>query len=397
MRILSRHNVNVGFQDLARALKEARQRPEQEVLETFERQFADYLGTDHAVATGNGRSALYLALKALDLPKGTPVGVPAYAFYAIPAVVEALGLRPIHVPMDMETYAIDATKLDAALPEHTGALVIIQPFGQSADMDAVLDVCDRRGIPLIEDASQSIGAAYRERKLGTFGVAGVFSLVPGKNMTAGGGGMLVTSDALIARRAREILERSGAPPARTRPVLSVGAQRLLTSRTGFALALFPAFLALSTLAPERLDKIFEEAQVPFDPAIHLTRMTACQAAIGRTQLAHLDRLNDIRRRNAEALLACLRGTPGIQSPRVVRYCSPTFNAFPIRVEGAREVRRALLRHGIDTREDYMRWFDGTRSKRDEVLYLPNHPGLTSADMVHVANTLRRIMEARNRR
>ena len=384
MRILSRHNINFGAKELWIATTGNSRKG---AVQAFEASFSAYHGVRFALATGSGRAALYLALLSLRLPARTAVALPQYCFYTLPAVVEALGLKPVYVPVSRRTYAVDAAKLDQSLPRGTGALVIIHPFGQAAPMDAIVDICRRRAIPLIEDPSQSIGARYRGKVLGTLGRASAYSLVPGKNMTACGGGVLLTDDAQVAERARQALEGAPVAPEAVNKVRSAIVQWVMAHRLGFALSLYPLFRVLNRFDRQRLDALFEEAQIPFRPKHDLTRLSDVQAEIGLAQLKRLDALNAARRRNGEALLSALSGLHGIELPNVVAFCTPTFNAVAIRVPNATRVRQALLTYGVDSREDYMRWFDCGPQKRDDVLYLPNHPGLHTSDMKTVATAL----------
>jgi dTDP-4-amino-4,6-dideoxygalactose transaminase len=388
----------------------------------FEQAFARYHGVRHALATGSGRAAVYLALKHLELPAGAWVGIPSHTFFILEAVVNALGFRPVFVPCDPHTYAIDPERLDLSLPDGTAALLVLHPFGQAAPMSAILEICSRRGVAVIEDASQSIGARYRlrmdpgcpsgdaspscvSRPVGTFGRASAFSFVVGKNMTACGGGMLMTDDDTLASRAR--LELSSAPVVSDawNQLASAVARWAFSTRPGFVLGpwipflvlnnlhragLDSLFLRLNTLDRSRLGSGFEEIPAPFDPARGLFRLNPLQAAFGLAQLERLDRSNDVRRENAQVLLDALRDVPGIELPRVVEGCEPTFNAVAIRVRDARDFRRRLLNLGVDSRESYMRWVEEGRIRRDEVLYLPNHPGLNRDDMAYVARIVRRI-------
>ena len=393
MPILSRHNVNLSQRELHAALPGCHE-PDETLVDAFESAFATYHGVRHAVATGTGRAALFLALKSLKLPPGAPVAMPGYTFYTLPAVVEALGLQPVYVPVNPRTFAIDETRLEENLPRDTAALLVIHPFGQAAPLDPILEICRRRSIPLLEDPSQSIGGRYNDKGLGSFGHASAFSLVPGKNMTACGGGMLTTDDDALAEQARDLLREAPTPTGAMGRVLSTGVQWAMTHRVGFALGLYYPFRILNRLDRNRLDAIFEEAQIPFHTHQDLTRLSGVQAAIGQVQLERLDELNAIRRRNAEALLSALAGIPELTLPQVVDKCEPTFNAVAVRVAHAARIRQLLLKKGIDSREDYMRWAEDGLQKRDEILYLPNHPGLNLNHMRYVADTTRRIVHGR---
>ena len=391
MHILSRHNVNLGRAEFHGLADHLWSPAGDSAVREFEAEFAAYLGVRHAVATGTGRTALYLALESMNLPAGSRVAVPEYAFYSVVAVVRALEFAPVFVAVDPTTFAVDPRRLSPELMDDLAALIVIQPFGQAASMDELSAACERHAVELVEDPSQSIGAEYGGRRLGSLGRAAAFSLVAGKNMTACGGGMMVTDSDSMAQRGRAILARAPRPAAPWAKVRSTVAQWVMSSRYGFPATLYLPFRAINRIGPGRMDGMFEEEEVEFVPGRDSSALHPVQAAIGRAQLRRLDGLNAVRRRNAEVLLAELADTPELQLPRMVEGCVPTFNAVAVRFRRAPALRRALLREGIDTRDDYMRWYDGGPRKRDDVLYLPNHPGLDSADMRHVAATVRRVI------
>lgn len=400
MRIVARHNVNWGRSE-AKATLEGMLRWHPEAVQALETHFAAFHAAApdtplEAIAFSSGRAALYVALQGLGIGPGCRVGVPAYTFYTLPAVVEALGAEPLFLPCDRRTYALDPEQVIPRL-EGLSALLVLHPFGQSAPLEPLLHACAIRNIPVIEDPSQSIGARYQGQRLGTLGEAAAFSLVSGKNMTTGGGGILLTRTRALAQKAR--VQREALP------VQAGGLQRLretwqeclLTSRLGYRGVTFPAFWLLNLVSREWLDQLFEEQPMPLEPATALRRLDERQAALGKTQLERLDALNVRRRQNAEQLLSLLAEVPGLELPQVVPGTEPTFNAVAVRVlpavagVSAQTLRRRLLLRGVDTREDYMRWFGEGPPRKDEVLYLPNHPGMSAAAVQWVAEALRRSL------
>jgi len=391
MRILSRHSVNLSRAELQAALS-VRWQTGMDPVTAFENSFAAYHEVRFALATGSGRAALYLALKHLDLPPGSAVAIPAYTFFTLPAVVEALGLKPLFVPCDVSTFAIAPDRLDSALTEEVSALIALHPFGQTAPMKPIMALCEARGIPVVEDPSQSIGARYRSVPVGAVSRAGAFSLVSGKNMTACGGGMLITNDETLAEKARADLENAPFAANARKSVLETSLRWALSTRPGFAAGLFPPFLVLNTLNRQRLDDLFHEAPSPFDPSRSLTRLTPLQAAIGRVQLQRLDSMNAIRRANAMTLIEGLKEVPHLRLPRLVGGCDPTYNAVAIRVPHATDFRKALLNRGIDSRADYMRLHEHGQPIQEEVVYLPNHPGLGQKDMRYIVDAVTKIMD-----
>jgi dTDP-4-amino-4,6-dideoxygalactose transaminase len=181
-------------------------------ITTFEAEMAAMLGIRHTVAVSSGTDALLLALMALDIKAGDEVVTPTYSFFATAGAVARLGARPVFVDIDETTFNLDPSKLEAALTPRTKAIIPVYLFGQSADMDPILSVASRAGVPMVEDAAQAIGASYKTRPLGGLGAFGCFSFFPSKNLGAfGDAGLLTTNDDALAKKAR-LLRTHGMEP-----------------------------------------------------------------------------------------------------------------------------------------------------------------------------------------
>ena len=169
----------------------------------LESEMAAMLGVRHAIAVSSGTDALLLALMALGIGAGDEVVTTTYSFFATAGVIARLGARPVLVDIDPATFNIDVRQLRSAVTSRTKALLPVHLFGQSADMDEVMEIAAAAGVPVVEDAAQAIGAAYRSRPVGGIGALGCFSFFPSKNLGAfGDAGLLTTNDAGLAERAR---------------------------------------------------------------------------------------------------------------------------------------------------------------------------------------------------
>ena len=161
----------------------------------FEEQFAKYVGRKYAVACGNGLDALYMMLSAYGIKEGDEVIVPSNTFFATALAVVHTGATPVFVEPDIHTYNIDASKIEEKITKRTRALLPVHLYGQIADMESIIDIANRYGLLLFEDASQAHGAERNGEKAGNFGAAAAFSLFPGKNLGAfGDAGIVVTDD-----------------------------------------------------------------------------------------------------------------------------------------------------------------------------------------------------------
>jgi dTDP-4-amino-4,6-dideoxygalactose transaminase len=180
-----------------------------EDVERFERNFASYCGSAHAVGCASGTDALELALLALDIGPGDEVLTVPYSFFATVGAILAVGAKPVFVDVEPDTFNMDVTKLQAALAAHpkVKAILPVHLYGACADMDAILAAASDRKcpIPVIEDTAQSHGAEYKGRRAGSIGTFGCFSFFPTKNLGAfGDGGMLTTNDEAMANKLRSL-------------------------------------------------------------------------------------------------------------------------------------------------------------------------------------------------
>jgi dTDP-4-amino-4,6-dideoxygalactose transaminase len=187
------------------------------LVDQFESRFATYLHARHAAATSSGTAALHLALKLVGVGPGDPVFVSTLTFSASVNPIVYLGGVPVLVDSERTSWNIDPLLLAEGIERFVRegrppkAVVPVHLYGQSADMDPILDVCGRHGIPVVEDAAEALGATYKGRAPGTLGKAGVFSFNGNKIITTSGGGMLVSDDEALIARARKLATQARDP------------------------------------------------------------------------------------------------------------------------------------------------------------------------------------------
>ncbi len=171
-----------------------------EEVERFESAIASYLEVPFALGVSSGTDALLVSLMATNIGPGDEVVVPAYSFFATAGVVSRLGARPVFVDIEQETFNLDPALVEARMSERTRAVIPVHLYGQCAEMDAISKLADRRGVTVIEDAAQAIGARDPHgRRVGTRGTIGAFSFYPSKNLGAlGDAGLVVTRDEGLA-------------------------------------------------------------------------------------------------------------------------------------------------------------------------------------------------------
>ncbi|HWN99003.1 MAG TPA: DegT/DnrJ/EryC1/StrS family aminotransferase [Blastocatellia bacterium] len=181
-------------------------------VEALEREIAEYSGCSYGIGVSSGTDALLVALMAIDLKPGDEVITTPYTFFATAGAVARLGGKPVLVDIDPSTYNIDPARIESAITSRTRAIMPVHLYGQMADMDPIMEIAERRGLYVIEDAAQAIGSEYKGLRAGSIGHLGCFSFFPSKNLGGvGDGGMVTSNDAELAHRVK-LLRNHGYSP-----------------------------------------------------------------------------------------------------------------------------------------------------------------------------------------
>ncbi|MBM3752328.1 MAG: DegT/DnrJ/EryC1/StrS family aminotransferase [Acidimicrobiia bacterium] len=178
--------------------------------ESLERELAALVGVPSAVGVSSGTDALLVAMMALDIGPGDEVITPTYSFFATAGCVVRIGATPVLVDIDPATYNLDPRAVAAAITPRTKAVIPVHLYGQCADMDEIMAIASNAGVPVIEDACQSIGATYKGRQAGAIGTTGCFSFFPSKNLGAfGDGGLVTATDETLGKRIKILRTHGG--------------------------------------------------------------------------------------------------------------------------------------------------------------------------------------------
>jgi UDP-2-acetamido-2-deoxy-ribo-hexuluronate aminotransferase len=179
-------------------------------VNTFATNLSKYLGGVHVITCANGTDALQIAMMALDLKSGDEVILPVHTYVATAEVIALLGLTPVFVDVDENTFNIDPDQIEGKISAKTRAIVPVHLYGQCADMEAIMAIATKHTIPVIEDAAQALGSQYQfadgtKRRGGTIGTIGTTSFFPSKNLGCfGDGGAIFTNDSLLAEKIKMI-------------------------------------------------------------------------------------------------------------------------------------------------------------------------------------------------
>jgi len=320
----------------------------------FETAWADYCGVRHAVLMANGTVTLEAILRALGIGPGDEVVTVSFTFNATISAVLQTGARPRFVDVRPDDYRMDPELVEAAIPPRTKAIMPVHLYGLMADMDPLVEIAERHGVPIIEDAAQAHGARYRGRRAGRFGPA-MFSLYATKNLTTGEGGFATTDDDVLADRLR-LYRNHG--------------MRERYSHEALGTNLRPTDLA---------------------------------AAMGLAQLGQLDERTAQRRRNAARLS---EGLAGYLTPQVPAGREHVWHQYTMRFPGQRQiVLDRLTQRGIGAliyypipvhRQAYLQAYVPnaadldlpiTNRLADEVLAIPVRPNLADEELDRVINAI----------
>ena len=313
------------------------------------------------MGVSSGTDALKLAYLAAGVAPGDEVIVPVNTFIATAEAVSHVGARPVFVDCLESTANIDPSLLESAITDQTRAIAPVHLYGQPADMDAVLSIAARHGIPVIEDACQSHGARYRGRRTGSMGLAAAFSFYPGKNLGAlGDGGMVVTNDAEVAEKIRLLRNH--------------GQEDKYTHRVGG----------------------------------YCDRLHNLQAAFLSAKLPHLDEWNDARRAAATRYDELLADVAGVQLLSTLADVVHVHHLYVVLVDARDRVRDELAAAGVDTGIHYpvplhltpaYSWlgyakgdFPIAEALAQRSVSLPMHPYLSDAQIEYVAEQLVRAVQ-----
>jgi len=297
-------------------------------LELFEQEFASYCGTKYALGVDSGTGALELALRALGIKEGDEVIVPVFTFYATAATVLYVGAKPVFIDVEEDTGNIDVNKLEDSLkkfqiPNSKFQIKVIIPvhlFGQSCDMDKILEVAKKYNLKVIEDAAQAHGAEhkfkvqsfryggaasgmtkFKVQGVGSIGDIGCFSFYPAKNLGAyGDGGIITTNNPELAERIK-LLRDYGRTEKYTHQIIGYN---------------------------KRLDTL--------------------QAAILRVKLKRLNQWNQARRKNAEIYNKLLKNIDEVKLLKIKDFAEPVYHMYVVRVKKRDELRKYLAEKGIAT-------------------------------------------------
>jgi perosamine synthetase len=222
-------------------------------IREFEERFASRSGRKHGIAVCNGSAALDVAAAALDIGPGDEVIMPTFTIISCSAAVSRLGGVPVVVDCDPQTWNMDVSRIEERITSRTRAIMPVHIYGLPVDMDPLLELANRHGLHVIEDAAEMIGQTYRGRPCGSMGTISTFSFYPNKHVTTGEGGMVLTDDDVIAERLRSL-----------RNLAMKAQRRFIHDEIGWNFRMTNMQAALGLAQLERLDEFVARKRHQFD-------------------------------------------------------------------------------------------------------------------------------------
>jgi UDP-2-acetamido-2-deoxy-ribo-hexuluronate aminotransferase len=332
-------------------------------VKLFEQEFAQYLGIEHALGVSSGTDALLVALMAIGIKPGDEVITTPFTFIATAEVIALLGAKPVFVDIDDKTYNIDVTKIEEVITDKTKAIIPVHLYGQSADVDEIMEIAKKHSLVVVEDVAQAMGSEYKDKKCGVIGDIGCFSFFPSKNLGCyGDGGMVVTNNKEYADKMNAIRVH------------------------GSAVKYKHEMLGING----RIDTI--------------------QAAILRVKLKHFGYTVENRKRVSSLYLEKLKDIEGVIPPFTKDDRTHMYNQFTIRTKQRQEVIKALGEKDIPSAVhypcplhlqevfEYLGYKEGdfpvSEQVSNEVMSLPMFPDMTEEEIDSVVNTIKGFFETK---
>lgn len=379
--------------------------PEQ-INSVFEQKFARYIGVKYAISVPSGRWGLYYILKSLNLKKGDEVILPAFTYFAVPAAIVKLGLKPVFVDIKPENLNINVKNIKENITDRTKVIIPTHLCGFACEIEEITVLAQKHNIIVIEDCAQSLGAEYKDKKLGSWGTAAYFTFGITKNFTTLEGGMLTTSNTELANRIQQEVV-----------ILNKTSNKVLFHRLVKAYImkfvthpfLFPSVYCVmrifSFLGIDIVDYIFREKKLFLGNLPVSGRLNNIQAELGMMQLENLDAKNKMKIEKGWELYRRLKHINNIQLPLLVENAKNIFSGCPILIKNKKNIKKMLLKRGIDVSLGYMQ--DCSRldifkefkkdcpnasRAEDEILHLPVYSELTSFDLLYIADIISQIVK-----
>lgn len=381
-------------------------------VEKFEQDFAALYGSAGAVSCSYARMSFYYILKVIALPKGSEIILTPITIHDIINIIILLGYKPVFVDIVPQTYQMDPLDLQRKINQKTKAVLVTHLFGMPSDMKKIVSICKRHDLVLLEDASHSFNAALDGRAVGTFGLAGFFSLSSLKAITSGYGGVIISQDTNLLKEIRKIVESLRNCPQKD--LWGVLLKNLIvgmaTDPFFFNLFTFPAICLLNSKNPDIVQKMQTDNPVKIRlkdiPEKWVWRFSSMQADLALRCLERVKDCDEKRRRHANILLNELMPVASDRLPLLLDGTHNVFWRFPFRAPERTRFQRFMNKCGIDTTttllpccsmspafSEYGVSMPNAERVVQETYFLPVEPALTDNQVLGIAGAVKAFIKA----
>ena len=357
----------------------------------YQSAFAEWVGAERAFSFWKGRVALYAIFKAMGVADGDEVIVPGYTCVMDVNPIKYLGAKPSYVDIEPETFNINVELLEEKITPNTKAIIAQHTYGYPCDMQAIMEIASRKGIPVIEDCCLALGSTYKGKLVGTFGMAAYFSTQWNKPYTTGLGGMVITNDTELAEKIRLLCEKEMRLPSRVEVMM------LAAQLAAYRMFIYPKTTALAQAAFRYLTKkavvIGSSSTSEFEPAMapdFFKAMSTVQARSGIRQLKKLERNIAHRKKMAQLYDQLLEEKGWFARKYDTSTMEPVMVRYPVRIADKNKALTEAAKAGIELGS----WFEcplhpietplaaynyelgmcpEAEKASDEVVNLPLHP------------------------
>jgi dTDP-4-amino-4,6-dideoxygalactose transaminase len=378
----------------------------------FEEAFRKLIGVNYATSVSCGKIGLYLSLKAMGAKEGEEVILPAYTVWDVPAVIIALGLKPVFVDISPEDYNMDIKLMRNAITKKTKFILATHIYGYPCDIDPILQIAKEYNLRLIEDCAQSLGARYKGKMVGSFGELAYFSFGFFKNLNTLGGGMVVTNNPSMAQAVKKETETFPYPKISyaIKGLFTAGFLALCTHPVFFSTFIYPLIYCFARPINKITSKILSG-----NPPLKISKKfldkykfkyTNLQAAIGLDQIKTLSGFNNMRIKNVSIIEDILQATGGITIPKAKDCTRPIYLNYVVQVPEYKRggIIAKLLSRGVDSSFGFLNNCAGmpefekfkaecpvSKKIQRTNLYIPVQPPLNQRHMGYIAELIKEAL------
>lgn len=397
----------LGLKDLNRMVWQIVKRHNgYDYVNEFQYSLAEYLDIENLIRVPSARWGLYYTLKHLNIPPGSEVILSAFNYYAVPAAIIKAGMVPVFTDIAGDKLNIDVRRIEDAITGKTKVIIATHLCGFVCDMDGICAIADKKGLIIIEDCVQSLGAEYNEKKAGSIGDAAFFSFGVTKNLTTLGNGMVATNNSTLATAIKTDLAKIKETSFWDLSMQLLRTYNIVLATSVFFSSIYWIIRLLDKLDIDIIDLIFREKESLMREMPATGLLNCIQAETGLNQLGFLNRNTELRIKKGLRIYNLLKKNPKIKIPVLEKNAKNIFTSCPVMIKNRNNVRKYLLKHSIVTSFGFMHNCSNfklfVKYRKDcvnaekasrEIIYLPFFTSMHNREIVHIINSIGKMVKS----